>query len=312
MATQRPRRNQIKIERELNKLLTARELGTEADNLARTIKSLKLADYTNLALQTRKYNKSPKEINLRQMELNMFHQGKLALFRHNTLGYWVLPCTYVRGLAPDGSRKFVSPRPIGDTPAADELHNLVLEIDVDCVILRDNDLEMPCCLYADYYANKISELCTSRDKNIEKLEFPIVFNVKGDISRKKKAGLTLKNILFGRRNSAYVISEFFDSIESLDMKAQCYLEQFSQQIKEFDNEFYEYIGVRHLDVEKKERLVTNEMEANQDKFLIHTEKRIQPIAQALEKARALWSDFEMTVEPNSHIFWSKDGGKEIL
>lgn len=312
MATQQPQKNQIKIERELNKLLTARELGTEADNLARTIKSLKLADYTNLALQTRKYNKSPKEINSRQMELNMFQQGKLVLFRHNTLGYWILPCTYVRGLAPDGSRKFVSPRPIGDTTAADELRNLVLEIDVDCVILRDNDLEIPCCLYADYYANKISELCTSRDKNIEKLEFPIVFNVKGDISRKKKAGFTLKNILLGRRNSAFVISEFFDSIESLDMKAQCYLEQFSQQIKEFDNEFYEYIGVRHLDVEKKERLVTNEMEANQDKFLIHAEKRIQPIAQALEKARALWSDFEMTVEPNNHIFWSKDGGKEIL
>lgn len=312
MATQQPQKNQIKIERELNKLLTARELGTEADNLARTIKSLKLADYTNLALQARKYNKSPKEINLRQMELNMFQQGKLALFRHNTLGYWVLPCTYVSGLAPDGSRKFVSPRPIGDTPAADELRNLVLEIDVDCVILRDNDLEIPCCLYADYYANKISELCTSRDKNIDKLEFPVVFNVKGDAERKKKAGLTLKNILFGRRWQPYVISDFFGDVTPLDMKAQCYLEQFSQQIKEFDNEFYEYIGVRHLDVQKKERVGSLEMDANQDKFLIHTEKRIQPIRTALEKARTLWSDFEMTVEANNHIYWTTDGGKETL
>ena len=302
----------LKIERELNKLLLAKELGTKAEDIAEKIKNLKYIDYTNLALQTRRYKKAPAEINLRRMEINMFEQGKLVLFRHDVLGYWVLPCTYVEGIAPDGSYKYVSPRPVGDMTQANELRSLKLEIDKDCVILRDNDLETPCAYYANYYANKISELCISRDKNIAKLEFPVVFNVKGDNTRKKKAGLTLKNILFGSQRQPYVISEFFDEIDSIDMKAQCYLEQFTELIKEYDNEYYEYLGVRHLDVQKKERVGSLEMDANQDKFLIHTEKRINPIATELKKARDLWSDFEMEVEANSHLYWTTDGGKEIL
>ena len=302
----------LKLEKKLNELLRARQLATSADNAAEDIKTLKYADYTNLALQTRRYSDAPPEINLRRMEINMFEQGKLVLFRHDTLGYWILPCTYVRGIAADGSYKFVSPRPVGDCPERDELAKLELEIDVNCVILRDNDLETPCALYADYYANKVAELFTSRDKNIEKLEFPVVFNVKGDTDRKQKAGMTLKNILFGRKNQAYVISDFFNEVVPLDMKSQCYIEQFTDLIKEYDNEFYEYIGVRHLDVQKKERLGELEMDANQDKFLIHTEKRIQPIKSQLEKARTIWSDFGMDVEANSHIYWKQDGGKEIV
>lgn len=305
-------RMQLKIERLLNQLLTAKELGTVADLEAQNIKSLKYIDYTNLALQTRRYAKAPSEINLRRMEINMFEQGKLCLFRHDTLGYWALPFTYIEGITADGGYMYVSPRPVGDMSATNALRDLRLEIDKDCVILRDNDLETPCAVYANYYANKIAELFLSRDKNIDKLEFPVVFNVKGDADRKKKAGLTLKNILFGRRRQPYVISDFFGDVTPLDMKAQCYIEQFTELIKEYDNEYYEYIGVRHLDVQKKERVGSLEMDANQDKFLIHTEKRIQPIRTALEKARTLWSDFEMTVEANNHIYWTTDGGKETL
>lgn len=280
-------RNLFKIERLLNQLLTAKELGSVVDLDANKIKQLKYIDYTNLALQTRRYDKSPKEINLRRMEINLFEQGKLVLFRHDTLGYWALPFAYIEGITADGGYAYVSPRPVGDMEATNALRNLRLEIDKDCVILRDNDLETPCAVYADYYASKIAELFSSRDKNIDKLEFPVVFNVKGDAERKKKAGLTLKNILFGRRRQPYVISDFFGDVTPLDMKAQCYIEQFTELIKEYDNEYYEYLGVRHLDVQKKERVGSLEMDANQDKFLIHTEKRIAPMRTELEKARTL-------------------------
>lgn len=264
---------------------------------------LKLADYVNVGVQQFKWTGLPKEVSQWDyIERGLFDRAMLMFFHSPEFGYMCVPCVGVGEL--NTYNRWVRVRPIltGVQSTRPELFKDSYEVGRECVVIYDNMLRVPPLFYAYYYANKYADIVNTRDKNANFLKLPFIFSTKGMQNGKKKAtAFKVSQFMLKDKNEIAYVTDVFDNLVLLDLKPQYFGRELTELLKDIDNDYYEYLGVRHENINKKERLTDDEVFANSEKFFINTNKRLAPRQKACEEINELFG-LDISVESAYHEF----------
>ena len=201
----------------------------------------------------------PNNMEGRWIENYLFSDGQCVFFKDNNLGYMVA------GVAQDGGVNCYND-PTTVTPVAVNYvysGNKPLMCGENCYIIRNNDLRLPEFAVVRYYAYKLANLDRAIDVNIEAQKTPIV------VKCSDKQRLSLKQAINQRKDNEPVIWTDSDEdikamIETLDLKPPMVFKDLQVQKHMIINEFFTDIGVNNANMDKRERMVANEVEANNE------------------------------------------------
>ena len=260
-------------------------------------KDLNVLDFINKGLRIINFKNLPENIDKRVFIIQLFFRGRLVFFKHDTLGYFILPFTRTGGVNINGIQTHLHPVGVGDM--ANDINQMELEENVNCVIIRLNDLEIPPLLYAIYYGKKVTDTLDLIDNNNMWLKFPIIIKSTGDDNLDKKNALIIKECLDQKGMKFPVVTNALAGLEFFDVKPQYLGAELQEQKKAWKNDYYEYLGINHHE-EKKERLTDNEVEHNEEENNINTMKIYGPLQDSIDKINKMF-DLNIQIEINKDI-----------
>lgn len=282
---------------------------TYSEVYAKWQSDLNVLDFINKGLRILKWKDLPTGIDPRILNINLFFRGKVVLFQHETLGNFALPMVRTGGINAYGIMTHIRPIALGEQSNA--LNNTELEENIDCVVLRINDLEIPPLLYATYYGRKVSETLDNIDNNNMWLKFPIVIKSTGNEDLDKKNSLVIKEMFEQKGMKFPVITSSLDGIELLNLKPQYFGLELFEQLKCWKNMYYEYLGVNHHE-EKKERLTDEEVLNNQEEANVNSNKILQPLKEQIDIANKLFGwNISVELDIENTGLYNQDVRQEI-
>ena len=117
--------------------------------------------------------------------------------------------------------------------------------------------------------------------------------------------LTFRNILYQieANEPAIYVNKEQDILERLKVHqtgSPFYLDKMEQDRMDIYNEFLTYFGVNNVNIQKKERLITNEANANDELIIHNRNKFLKPRKEGAKILSELW-DREITVDVNEEV-----------
>ena len=200
----------------------------------------------------------PNNMEGRWIERYLFADGACVFFKDPNLGYMVA------GIAQDGGVNCYDD-PTTLTPVATNYvyaGTSPLTNGEDCYLIRNNDLRLPEFSVVRYYAYKLTNIDRAIDVNIEAQKTPTI------VTCTDKQRLSLKQAINQRKDNEPVIftDNSFDKnmITTLDLNTPEVFKDLQVQKHMVLNEFFTDIGVNNANMDKRERMVANEVEANNE------------------------------------------------
>ena len=199
----------------------------------------------------------PNNMESRWIENYLFRDGTCLFYKDPKMGFMVA------GLAQQGGINCYND-PTTVLPVAP---NYVYEgeqlINGDnCYVIRNNDAMLPEFAVVRHYAYKLTNVDRAIDVNIEALKTPTI------IKCTDKQRLSLKNAINQRRDNEPVmyIDESLDmnAITTLDLNPPMVFKDLQTHKHMLLNDFFTDIGVDNANMDKRERMVANEIEANNE------------------------------------------------
>lgn len=200
----------------------------------------------------------PNNMDERWIEKYLFTSGKCIFFKDPTMGFMVA------GLAEQGSINCYGD-PTDVYPVAENFVYAGPKLinGENCYVIRNNDLMLPNFPIVRHYAFKLTNIDRAIDTNIEAQKTPIIVRC----SDKQK--LSLKNAINQRRDNEPVIwtsdqANIGDMVTTLDLNAPAVFKDLQTQKHMILNEVFTDFGINNANMDKRERMVANEVEANNE------------------------------------------------
>lgn len=209
-----------------------------------------------------KWHNLPSTCNERVLELALFNYGCACLVNDQKYGALSLNATpsgdlnlyglpiKIQGYGLNGFSQIYDATPDGNA-----------------VFVLNNKLQMPTLWLAQYYAYKISNIQEIIDTNANAQRTPYI------IKANKKQELTMKNALNKLlTNEPYlIVKDNFktDNLEVFNTIAPFVSDKLLEIKKDYESNFYTDLGVNNININKKERLITDEANANNDSININ-------------------------------------------
>lgn len=200
----------------------------------------------------------PNNMDERWIEKYLFTSGKCIFFKDPTMGFMVA------GLAQEGSINCYGD-PTSVYPVAENFvySGPKLINGENCYVIRNNDLMLPNFPIVRHYAFKLTNIDRAIDTNIEAQKTPII------VRCSDKQRLSLKNAINQRRDNEPVIwttdqANISDMVSTLDMNAPAVFKDLQTQKHMILNEVFTDFGINNANMDKRERMVANEVEANNE------------------------------------------------
>lgn len=172
--------------------------------------------------------------------------------------------------------------------------------DEQCILVMNNFDRIPTSQTIELFAYRMYLAQRSCDVNIMSTRTPVL------IIGTDKQKLTLENLYSqydGNRpfilGDKDIISN--DMMRSIDTKAPYVADKLSEYKKEIWNEFLQFIGVNAIDVEKKERLISGESNANNEVINLNLQSYLVPRQEACKKFNELFGT-NISVRVRSDLF----------
>ena len=200
----------------------------------------------------------PNNMESRWIENYLFTDGQCIFFKDPTLSFMVA------GVAQDGGLNCYNDPTTLRPVATNYVYtgNEPLTNGKDCYLIRNNYLRIPEFATIRYYAFKLTNIDRAIDVNVEAQKTPTI------ITCTDKQKLSLKNAINQRRDNEPVIftdnSFDKDMITTLDLKTPMVFKDLQLQKHMILNEFFTDIGINNANMDKRERMVANEVEANNE------------------------------------------------
>ena len=245
-----------------------------------------LANYKNIACSVFKWTGLPKDIPPLYPETWLFQNGMACMVKLAEDDYAVLPVAYgsvklnVYGL-PMEWRAYA----VGNSVQAQEIRNKVLNEDNSVLIWNDYE-RRPTYPFIEYLVKKMVNVDATTDCNINAQKMPYA------VKCNKNNALTAKNIMKMILDGENVVfQDEFDaaSIEVFKLDAPFVADKLMDVYLEYHNRILSYLGIDNLPVEKQERLLTGETEANDEALFLVREARLKMRKDACEKINKLWN-----------------------
>jgi hypothetical protein len=200
----------------------------------------------------------PNNMDERWIEKYLFTSGKCIFFKDPTMGYMVA------GLAQQGSINCYGDPTTVYPVAENYVYNGPKLINGEnCYVIRNNDLMLPEFPIVRHYAFKLCNIDRAIDVNIEAQKTAII------VRCSDKQRLSLKNAINQRRDNEPVIwttdqANIADMVDTLQISAPPVFKDLQTQKHMILNEVFTDFGINNANMDKRERMVANEVEANNE------------------------------------------------
>ncbi len=262
---------------------------------------------TELAISMFEWSGLPESVDSRYIELHLFSNGCMVYFDDEVMGNLCLDCTYNGGLDVYGypilRRAYSSYNG----------YNRLLK-NSNSVIIWNNLLHIPSEADIRAYARRLWMLDRIIDVNANAQKTPIL--VQGN----EKQRLSLVNLYKEYDGNAPVI--FGDSslntegLKSISTGAPYVADRIYELKTQIWNEALTYLGISNINIQKKERLITDEVTRNQGGTVASRYSRLEARRQAVERINDMFGtnikvnyreDYQ-EIEPENVINNIDDGG----
>lgn len=239
-----------------------------------------------MAISMFEWKNLPETVDERFMELCLFAQGQAVFFKDEEIGFLALQ------VAANGGFN-VYRVPINRRAYASNGYNKKLTID-DSVIIYNNRLRTPSMLDVEMQAERLANIDRTIDVNVRAQKTPIL------IRCDERQRLTLENLYMQYDgNMPFIFADKGLSKDNLDVliTGAPFVAKDLYTIKtQYWNESLTYLGVSNVNIQKKERLITDEVTRNAGGTIASRYSRLQARRQACEEINKLfgldlWCDF---------------------
>jgi len=230
-----------------------------------------LSRFINLAINRFKWENLPNGIDSRILEGFLINYGMVAFFNDEKYGNMILPCYYTNELN-------VYYEPTQVNIFGHKYHEIK---DMEEVVLirnnatADNDIDDLVT-----FATRINEIELTIDINLNAQKTPYV------ILCDEKERLTFKNIINDVRRFKYAIfgtkNLKINNVDVLNTSSPYLVDKLQQQKRELFNELLSFLGINTNAVEKKERVLVDEVNANNEFILVNLEHMYEERRRAVD------------------------------
>lgn len=234
---------------------------------------------TELSISMFDWKNVPDTIDVRYLELALFGDGMAVFFKDEVLGFLALRCAI-------GGQLNVYRIPTKRTAYAANGYNKHLD-DTNSVIIFNNFLHINSMLDVELFARRLYNLDRAIDVNANAQKTPVL------ITCEESQRLTMKNLyqqyegnmpfIFGDKNLNP------NAIKVLQTGAPYVADKLYQLKTQIWNEALTYLGISNLNVQKKERLITDEVTRNQGGTIASRYSRLEARKQACEQINRMFN-----------------------
>ena len=230
-----------------------------------------------LATSMFKWEGLPNGIPERFIEDCLFTFGQCAFIEDPTLGFMVTK------VAPSGKLNMYN-MPIAYTCHALEYHETWDKDDI--VIIRNNAIETPTSHTIRLFAKRLTEVERTIDVNIKTQKTPFI------ITTPEKQRLTLANLLKqydGNIPFIYGTKELdLEAIKAIKTDSPFIADQLMIYKHDLWNEAMSFLGIQNANTDKRERLISDEVNANDQMVVLSAETMLKERQLACEQIKELF------------------------
>ena len=248
-----------------------------------------------------KWNGLPDGILERHVERQLFSHGKAIFYKKPDHGFMCLECQ-------DGGPVNVYNDPLWYNAFGVGVTDRV-NVE-DCVIIENNMLRIPTDDIVMFYVNKLTEAERTMDVNVKANKSPVVVlcDQNDVLSFKRLFSQVDGNVpaIFADR------SMNIDGVSALDLKAKFLGNDLMDYKHSVESELLTFLGINNPAVDKKERLITDEANSNNQLIQSFSDLQLEARKRACEEINSM---FELTIsverrQPVENIVESVDKGGE--
>ncbi len=176
----------------------------------------------------------------------------------------------------------------------------------EAVLVLNDELSLPTCGTLELYAQRLAEIQRTMDVNLAGQKFPVA--IVGSADQK----LTLENLynqyngnqpfIFGDKN--FLSPD--NGLKVINTESPYIIDKLTDYKKEILNEALTFLGINNISIEKKERLVTDEANANNEVINLNLQSRLAPRLRACKEMNELFgftgTDKEISVRVRSDLY----------
>lgn len=246
----------------------------------------------------------PSSMNARFLEMCLFYNGQAAMFYDDEMGF-------INSMAADGgyinlyglpteiqcySYRFNQKRSLYMTDTGEEKGK-------ECILVMNNFERVPTAASITLFAYRLAEAQRTADVNIKAQRTPVL------ITTDQKQYFTLKKMYeeFDGNSPAIFADKNLitaDAMKALKTEAPFIANDIMEYKKEIWNEFLTFMGLQNLN-EKKERLISNEVDSNNELINLNLQALLVPRQEACKQFNekyGLMGDRAISVRVRSDLY----------
>lgn len=270
--------------------------------------------YSLIAKNRFRWKNLPEEIEGHHIEEFLYNGGQVAFFKKDKMGYMCLPCSSNGNLNVYGD-------PLGFNVVGIGFNDTMSSKDI--VRIKGNDDCFPTRLSVGYYTEWIDDIERTMKRNLRQLRQPYI------VGTDKDNELSMKNVvkqIEEGKEAIYVQSdkgykgEVGVYVAQLGVQNQ--LETLQKNKNDIMYELLTFLGINNANTDKKERMITDEVNANNINILMNLDFEYKCRKQACEeinKKFGLDIDVELVIEELQDEFMTvevpnskkEEDGKEV-
>lgn len=219
--------------------------------------------YKQIALDLFEWHGLPNHIEHRLLEQSLFEHGLFSFINDKNLGKLFLPSQFTGSLNINYDYTKVNTLGVNYNRCFD-IYDGNGEIDENEVIIcKNNDLNKPTRQILDYYIHKLVEVELSAFTNISQQKYPFLINANRDNKHSMKEAI--KDIDEGKPYIIYNkdVIDLTNGIQVFNTGVPFVADKLLQYKYDIEREIFTLFGFNN-NVEKKERLLTDEVNSNNE------------------------------------------------
>ena len=247
--------------------------------------------YYRLMLMARcvfKWEGLPNNIDEKWIERFLFTKGHCMFFYDEGIGYVVAQCNISDKLNNYDEPTLLNPYATNYQFKGEYKNNK------NCVLIRNNDLMLPTAPTLQLYAMRLSEIQRTIDINIAAQRTPVL------IKCSEKQRLSLKAVYRQWKGNEPVIfgDKNLDTSEFtvLNTGAPAIFDKLQIQKHAIWNEVMTYLGINNANMDKRERLVDDEVQANNEQIELSAAVMLKSREKACELINKVFPDCKVSVK----------------
>lgn len=235
----------------------------------------------------------PETVDPRYLELHLFQNGSMVYFRDEVMGDLCLDCIANGQFDVYGNP--ISRRAYSSYNQYQKTLN-----ESDSVIIWNNYLRQPSVLDVKMFAKRLYNLDRIIDVNANAQKTPVL------VQGTEKQRLTLVNLykefdgnapfIYGDKNLD------LNSLKAISTNAPYVADKLYQLKTQIWNEALTYLGISNLNIQKKERMITDEVQRNQGGTIASRYSRLESRREAVDKINRMFgTDISVDYREDSQI-----------